>query len=258
MWLKRLVGIVMIVTCVGMIAIVVVGVFSTDNRVSAGLNAAALVENTAVQPPTVTLSVDPGSISAGKYSSLKWSTTANPDTCTASGAWTGVKTAYGIESTGRLSTPGTLKYTIECKNAGGTASASISVTVVPADVAPPVDVVRQTSTSNASTTTATYCSGRIPCYGPSGVATHAGAGNCWGWNGDRVINISGFDLGFHKAKTGISTIEVSQVCGRNLGPSLSGGVSAGGQTRDHNQSTKTNSDRNEIPYFVGYFDNAKP
>lgn len=258
MWFRRLVGIVMIVTCVGMVAIVVVGVFSPDNNVNAGLDVTTSAGKAAIAPPTVTLSVDPGSISAGKFSAIKWSTTSNPDSCTATGAWTGEKTAYGTESTGRLSAPGTFEYKMECKNNGGTASASISVNVVAANVTPSVSSTPQTSKSNASTTTTNYCSGRIPCYGPSGIAAHAAAGNCWGWNGDRVINISGFDIGFHKAKTGISTIEVSQICGHDLAPSLRGDVSAGGQTRDHNQSTKTNSDRNEIPYFVGYFDNAKP
>lgn len=255
MWLRRLVGLVMIVTCLGMIGIVVVGIFSTDKQVSGGLNA-TVKSLPPVMPPTVTISADPGSIAVGSYSALKWSTTANPESCTATGSWSGQKTAYGSESTGRVTQIGTLKYIIDCKNSGGSASASVSVSVVAAD-AVPVNQVAQTGTSSSATTTASYCGGRIPCYGASEVVAHSGAGNCWGWNGDRVVNISGLDLGFHKAKTGISTIEVSQVCGRDLAPSLRGEVSAGGQTRNHNESTKSNSDRNEISYFVGYFDGNK-
>ncbi len=255
MWLKKLVGVVMIVTCLGMIAIVVVGVFSPDKQVAASLDVTVAIQPK-VKPPTVTISANPGSVAVGSYSALTWSSTANPEFCTATGSWLGKKTPYGAESTGRVTKIGTLKYVIDCTNAGGTASASVSVVVVAADVVPSAQAP-QTGTSSTSTTTAAYCGGRIPCYSASEVATHNGSGNCWGWNGDRVINISGFDLGFHKAKTGISTIEVSQVCGRDLAPSLRGDVSAGGQTRDHNQSTKSNSDRNEISYFVGYYDGNK-
>ncbi len=257
MWLRRLVGVVMIITCLGMIGIVIVGIFSPDNTSVAGLDVTPSGTTVAaVAPPTVTISAKPGSVPVGSYSALTWSSTSNPDSCTATGDWTGKKTAYGAESTGRVTKTGTLKYSIECTNSGGTAAASVAIEVVPADAAPSTQAA-QTGTSSSATTTVSYCGGRIPCYGPNDVASHNGSGNCWGWNGDRVINISGLDLGFHKAKTGISSIEISQVCGHDLAPSLSGGVSAGGQTRDHNQSTKSNSDRNEISYFVGYFDGNK-
>ncbi|QQS19423.1 hypothetical protein IPL85_04025 [Candidatus Saccharibacteria bacterium] len=90
------------------------------------------------------------------------------------------------------------------------------------------------------------------------MAAHGSAGNCWGYNGNRVINISGFDAAYHKAKSGIGSVEVSGVCGKDLSGSLGGSVSAEGQTRNHNAATKSNADRNLIPYFVGYFDVNKP
>ncbi len=72
------------------------------------------------------------------------------------------------------------------------------------------------------------------------------------------MNITGFDAAYHKGKSGISSIEVGGVCGKDLAGSLGGSVSADGQTRNHNSATKSNADRNMIPYFVGYYDANKP
>lgn len=253
MWLRRLVGVVMILTCVGMNVLVLVGFFSPVKVSKVGF----LTEAPTVAAPTVTISAKPDAISAGSYSALTWSTTGTPDTCEASDAWSGAKTPFGAESTGRIANPGNYNYTLTCTNKGGAAKASVVVAVGPA-AAPPPAAPKSNSGGSSSSTATTYCGGASPCYGPREVASHGGSGNCWGWNGDRVINISGLDAGYHQAKTGISTIEIGQVCGKDLAPSLSGSVSAGGQTRNHNQTTKSNADSNERPYFVGYFDSGKP
>ncbi len=252
MWLKRLVGIVMIITCVGMNILVLVGFFSPVTVSTVGLDPTG---PTAVAP-MVTITAKPDAISAGSYSALTWTTTGSPETCTASGDWAGPKTAFGAESTGRVVEPGNYTYNLECTNDGGTSKATVSIAVGPASAPPPAPPKSNTSGSGSSGVT--YCGGASPCYGPKEVATHSGNGNCWGWNGNRVINISGLDAGYHKAATGISSIEVSQVCGKDLAPSLDGRVSAEGQTRDHNPTTKANIDSNERPYFVGYFDSNKP
>lgn len=256
MWLRRLVGIVMIVTCFGMIGLAVIGIFSPEKKSNVGFLANNPVANSIIPAPSVTLSASPETVPVGGFSALAWTSTNNPDTCKASGTWQGVKTAGGAESTGRISTIGDQTYTITCTNKGGESHVSVVLHVVAADVKIQPNNNKRTATS--SPVAASYCSGRIPCYGARDISTHASSGNCWGWNGDRVINISGFDAGFHKAKSGISSIEISQVCGVDLGPSLRGSISAGGQTRDHNSTTKSNSDQNEIPYFVGYFDGSKP
>lgn len=258
MWLRRLVGLAMIMALFGMNGLVIAGLMSkpkTDHPAAVDLSFSAV---TTTPAPTVTISVNPATIAAGTTSAISWTTTGSPTSCTASGNWQGDKTAFGAESTGRVSEQGTRTYTIACTNAGGKAEASTTLTVGPAGTAAVAATPASPSSSNStSTVTPTYCGGRMPCYGAKDVAAHSSSGNCWGWNGDRVINISGFDAAFHQAKSGVSSIEVGGVCGKDLSAALGGSVSAGGQTRNHNSSTKANADRNEIPYFVGYYDATK-
>lgn len=257
MWLRRLVGIVMIVTCAGLNLLALAGIVLPDKaRDLAVNNQSAQIQATDTplpEAPTVTLKASPATIAAGSISGLSWTSTGNP-ACVAEGSWSGNKTAVGSESTGRISAAGNYTYVLTCTNAGGKSVAQTVVTV--GNAAPPA------KTNSTVTTTANagprFCGGRLPCYGPKQVATHASPGNCWGWNIDRVINISGFDAAYHVAKSGISSIETSQLCGSDLAPSIRGEQAAGGKTRDHNQATKTNSDASEIPYFVGYYDASKP
>lgn len=254
MWFRRLVGVMMIVGFVGLNAIVIVGLITAPEVEPSPLQLAEQTQ-TAV-PPTVTLSADPGSVSANTPAALTWETTGSPDSCMASGDWQGQKTAFGSESTGRLKEVKTYSFILTCQNQAGSSGAKIEVAVLPATATPTPPAPAAKSVSPK--TTATYCGGRVPCYGPGDLNTHNSAGNCWGYNGDRVINISSYDAGFHKTKSGISSIEVGGICGKNLNSALTGGVSADGQTRNHNDSTKSNSDKNLIPYFVGYYDGSKP
>ncbi|MCA9325823.1 hypothetical protein KDA23_07260 [Candidatus Saccharibacteria bacterium] len=249
MWLKRLVGVMMIVTCLSMITLAIVGVFSAEKRVDVGFETSA----SQVVEPTVTLTAKPGTISVGGYSALTWTSGNNPETCTASGSWKGAKTQVGAESTGRVTKSGTKTYTLTCQNEAGKSVASVKIKVKKAS-----DSSGGSGAAAVSTAGKTYCNGRSQCYGRSDVAKHNSKGNCWGWNGDRVINISGFDLAFHVAQTGVSSIEVSQVCGHDLAPALNGSVSASGHAgQNHKATTKANNDSNEQPYFVGWFDGSK-
>lgn len=258
MWLRRLVGLSMIMALIGMNGLVFAGLFTKPKDSSITAPDLALSSAPLVSAPTIAISVDPVSIPAGTPSSIKWSTTGNPSNCTASGSWDGNKTEFGAESTGRMSTQGKFTYTLTCKNDGGTSQASAELTVGPPNsVAVSNNNPTKPNSSAPTPSTPTYCGGRLPCYGPKEIASHGNSGNCWGWNGDRVINITGFDAAYHKAKSGISSIEVSGVCGKDLGPSLDGSLSAGGQTRNHNATTKSNADRNEFAYFVGYYDASK-
>jgi hypothetical protein len=75
--------------------------------------------------PTVTLSASPASLSPGQSSALTWSST-NATSCTASGGWTGLKTATGQES---VTPASTATYTLSCSGDGGTSSASTTVTI---------------------------------------------------------------------------------------------------------------------------------
>lgn len=251
MWLRRWVGLSMIITLIGMNTLVVVGLVVPPKKAEVYVEPAVAA---VIPVPTVTLSVEPSQVAAQTTSALTWTTTGNPTDCEASGAWTGVKTPFGAESTGRLNTPGNFTYTLKCSSSGGTAEASATVTVGNA-VAPAKSSVSSSKPSGSGT--ATYCGGRAPCYGPKDIASHSASGNCWGYNGDRVMNVGSFDSAYHQAKSGISSIQISQVCGADLSKSLGGSVSAGGQTRNHNQTTKSNIDKNMTPYFIGYFDAGK-
>jgi hypothetical protein len=250
MWLRRWVGLALIVTFLGMNAIVLVGFFAPEKKKPISPLSQAI---TAMAPTVVIAATDP-TISAGSAGGISWNTTGDPTHCQASGNWSGQKTPFGAESTGRINAAGNYTYTLTCDNALGSAQASAIVTV--GNATPPPKSTSSTGTSQ--TALVTYCGGRIPCYGPKDVSSHGSMGNCWGYNGDRVIDLHGFDAGYHQTKSGISSIEVSAVCGKNLAPALSGNISVEGQTRNHNTTTKSNADKNEFPYFVGYFDSNKP
>ena len=71
-------------------------------------------------PPSVSLTLSPTSITTGSSSTLSWSATNSPTTCAASGSWSGAKSASGSQNTGVMNTPGTYYYNISCTNAGGT------------------------------------------------------------------------------------------------------------------------------------------
>jgi hypothetical protein len=263
MWLRRLVAIVMILVCIGLNILTVLGIVLPDKTSqqvavinSSAKSGSAVATASAVAAPTVSLTSQPSTITAGASSGLTWSTTNSPSGCTAGGSWNGDKTAFGSESTGRISASGNYTYTLTCTNDGGKAEASTTVTV--GNAVAPAQTHSSSSVPSATATAATYCGGRLPCYGPRDIAGHASSGNCWGWNGDRVINISGFDAAYHEVKSGISSIQIGQICGHDLGPSLNGDVSAEGKSHVHNQTSKTNADANEIPYFTGYFDASKP
>ncbi len=76
------------------------------------------------QAPNVSLTVSPASILTGKLSTISWSATNSPTSCTASGTgWSGTKASSGTQSTGTMSA-GTYTYNLSCTNAGGTGYAN--------------------------------------------------------------------------------------------------------------------------------------
>jgi len=255
MWLRRWVGLVVIVTFITMNIIVVLGLFSPRPKPNPiALNNAPTVAQ-AIPAPTISLSISPSTIPAGTTSALSWTTTGNPSSCTASGHWSGAKTPFGSESTGRLSPSGNYTFTLECRNAGGKASSTATITV--GNALPPKQSVVTSSTPSASSTT-TYCGGRTPCYGTKDVAAHSSSGDCWGWNIDRIVNVSTLDSQFHQARSGVSSITTSQICGHDIGPALSGSIGAGGLSGHVHQATaRNNSDANMAPYYIGYYDSSK-
>lgn len=75
--------------------------------------------------PTVTISASPSTITVGNSTVLTWSST-NATSCTASGGWSGAQATSG---TATESPSATTTYGIACTGAGGSATASATVTV---------------------------------------------------------------------------------------------------------------------------------
>lgn len=90
-------------------------------------SAATLTVLAPVTPaPTVTIAVNPTSVTVGTMAALTWSST-NAAACTASGAWSGSEAVSGTAS----ETPavaGSEVFTLTCTGAGGNASASATLT----------------------------------------------------------------------------------------------------------------------------------
>ena len=102
--------------------------------------------------PTITLSVNPSTINSGGSSTISWSATNSPTSCTASGDWSGAKTASGSQSTGTLSTVKTYTYTLICANAGGSTTGSVALVVVPTKPTVTISLSPSTINSGGSST----------------------------------------------------------------------------------------------------------
>ena len=112
-------------------------------------------------PPTVVITVSPGTVLSGTAATITWTTT-DATSCTASGDWSGAKALNGSESTGILTSEKT--YTLTCTGPEGTASAFtfVSVTANPAPTvtltATPSSVTSGgSSTLSWTSTSATTC-----------------------------------------------------------------------------------------------------
>lgn len=255
MWLRRLVGVTMIVVCVGLNALVLIGFFAPAKKAQSLQTPVTQV----APPPTVTVTANPDSVASGGFSAISWTSTGNVTSCTASDGWSGEKTAFGTESTGRITTQGNIKYTLSCKNAHGIGTATVTIAVGPPNAKPPAAPKSNSGGSSTGTVSAVYCGGATPCYSSSEVAKHGSSGNCWGWLGDRVINVTAFDSGFHDARSGSGNIQVAGVCGKDLYAAVSGSVaSAGAGGHNHQLGAKSSTDANYAGYFVGYYDASKP
>jgi uncharacterized protein (TIGR03118 family) len=66
-------------------------------------------------PPTVTVNVQPTTITAGQNATLTWSNTGGLGNCTASGGWTGSQNASGTQS---VAPTATTTYTLTCSSTG--------------------------------------------------------------------------------------------------------------------------------------------
>ena len=132
-----------------------------------GTGFASNVPVTVTNPPApiVSLNASPISVNSGGSSTISWSSTNNPSSCTASGDWAGSKSASGSQSTGTLSTVKTYSYTLKCTNAGGSDTASTSVSVSSGNPAtkPVVSIsASPTSVGTGSTSTIAWSATNSP------------------------------------------------------------------------------------------------
>lgn len=80
--------------------------------------------------PAVSLNAANPKPAVGSTTVLNWST-ANVDSCAASGAWSGAKSLNGSETVGPFAAAGTLTYTLSCTGPAGDASDTVSLLVQP-------------------------------------------------------------------------------------------------------------------------------
>ncbi|MCA9325826.1 hypothetical protein KDA23_07275 [Candidatus Saccharibacteria bacterium] len=219
---------------------------SCTNAVGTGSSSDTL---TIIAVPVVSISVSPSSINTGSSSTISWNATNSPSSCTAGGSWSGSKGSSGTATTGTISTAGSYVYSLSCTNSGGTSSNSTTLTV--------------------TTAPQTYCSGKTPCYGVSALASHAGPGNCWGWNGTWVIDITTFrpsHPGGIKAGSSSTIENADATCNHDIYAILFGSSAIpnysdknGATKHKHNSSTYNNSGSSALAGFrVGYYDATKP
>ncbi len=115
---------------------------------------------TVVPAPTLTGSASPKSVVNGGSSTLMWST-KNATSCTASGAWTGMKAINGSASTGALTANS--NFSMTCTGVGGSVTGNLLVTVIAAPTvsfsSTPASVVSgNVATLSWSSANATSCS----------------------------------------------------------------------------------------------------
>ncbi len=129
----------------------------------------------ASSPPVVSVALSPTSVGTGASATLTWSATNSPTSCTASGAWTGAKSASGSQNVSQT-TAGTYTYSLSCSNAAGSGSGSATLTVI---ATPTVSVAVSPSTITAgSSTTVTWTTGNSPSSCTAGGT---------GWSGSKAV-----------------------------------------------------------------------
>ena len=218
----------------------------------AGTGSKSVSVSVVAVPVVTTFTLTPSTITQGSSTTVAWSASNNPTSCTAVSPWTGSKAfPSGSQLDGSSLAPGTYTYQMYCTNAGGkgpTATASTTLTV---------------------TAGTTYCKTAnngapgTPCYGPNQLAAHNTAADCWAYNVgggySLVINIASLN-NFHRGNADLSKASpATALCGNvNLQPYLTGTNLPGVGSKNH---TSTGADKNDATmrtYKAGYYDPLQP
>ncbi len=98
--------------------------------------------------PTVTIGANPQTVASGGYTTLTWSST-NASSCSASGAWSGSKSASGSETVGPLSVDS--QFSLTCTGTGGDTTDSTTVTITQSNRSVNISWTPPTTRSDGST-----------------------------------------------------------------------------------------------------------
>lgn len=162
----------------------------------------------------------------------------------------GNSSGAGTTSGGSGSTPTPQVAAATPKPAGTPIPAAATPKPTTAPVATPKPVA-----TPVPTPAPVYCAGKTPCYGKTTLAQHTSLSNCWGFNKDWVINLTGYAPAHPR---GTNTVLSTITCGKDIAGVLAGSVSVNG-THNHASATKTNATSSILKtYFVGYYDGSKP
>lgn len=101
----------------------------TCTGVGGSTNQSVMITVMPAPVPTITFSANPSTVSYNGSSTLTWSTT-NTTLCTGSGSWSGDKTTPGNLALSGLTN--SMTYTLSCSGPGGSASQTVTITVVSA------------------------------------------------------------------------------------------------------------------------------
>lgn len=129
MWLKKLVAVCVITVFIAMNAIVIMGAIEKTPAKDSGGTSPDASGPVVTAPPSIKLTILPGTVKLGSYAVISWSVTGDAKSCDASGDWSGSKTTAGRESTGRTTAAGVYTYTLKCTGGSGQSEASASLIV---------------------------------------------------------------------------------------------------------------------------------
>lgn len=216
------------------------------NRLGSG---SAAVSVNAIPPPTVALSVSPGSINSGGRVTASWSTSGGPTSCVAGGTgWSGSKAPGGGSQVITINSAGAYTFSLSCSNLVTRSSPVVAVNVV----------------------AVVYCGGRSPCYGTADLNSHNTYANCWGYNVSNadpsnraVYNIGSFNGAWHSPAAGKNLLPgdpaKNTLCGAyNFAPYVAGVSLSGVGGHNHKTSTLQNTNTTMNGFLVGYYDPNKP
>jgi hypothetical protein len=160
----------------------------------------AVVTATAINAgaPTVSVTANPTSGPTGMSTTLTWTTTNSPTSCTAFDDWSGSKAVGGGNQVVTGLTNGVKNYSIQCSNANGSAASTATVTVGGGGGTPTATISASPSTVTTggnttviwSSTNATACTASSSNGSWSGAKAASGSEKVYNLNSDTTFTVN--------------------------------------------------------------------